>query len=116
MHARVAWFRFENVYARFIGLHKMLEGFQDKSADALCTFAYSSGNPDDKIQLFRGRTPGQIVVPRGPQNFGWDPCFLPDGFDQTYAGMDKNVKNTISHRFKALDAMRQYFEAETKKT
>lgn len=35
---------------------------------------------------------------RGPTDFGWDPVFLPDGFDTTYAEMDKDVKNTISHR------------------
>ena len=35
---------------------------------------------------------------RGQGNFGWDAVFLPDGFDTTYAEMDKQVKNTISHR------------------
>ncbi|KAK2144991.1 hypothetical protein LSH36_713g01023 [Paralvinella palmiformis] len=67
------------------GLHKLLHGFDDKSAYALCTFAYSDGNPDSVVQLFRGRTEGQIVEPRGPTNFGWDPCFEPNGFMQTFA-------------------------------
>ncbi len=48
---------------------------------------------------FVGRTPGRIVPARGPTDFGWDPVFEPDGFDQTYAELDKNVKNTISHRW-----------------
>ncbi|KAE8610741.1 hypothetical protein XENTR_v10012227 [Xenopus tropicalis] len=38
------------------GLHRMLEGFEDKSAFALCTFAYFNGNPDDSVLLFRGKT------------------------------------------------------------
>jgi hypothetical protein len=38
------------------------------------------------------------VPARGPADFGWDPVFLPDGFDTTYAEMDKDIKNTISHR------------------
>ena len=44
-------------------------------------------------------TDGKIVPARGPPDFGWDPVFEADGFDQTYAEMDKDVKNTISHRF-----------------
>ena len=44
-------------------------------------------------------TDGKIVTARGPPDFGWDPVFEADGFDQTYAEMDKDVKNTISHRF-----------------
>uniref|UniRef100_A0A8C2NZB4 Inosine triphosphate pyrophosphatase n=1 Tax=Capra hircus TaxID=9925 RepID=A0A8C2NZB4_CAPHI len=65
------------------GLHQLLEGFQDKSAYALCTFAFSTGDPNEPIRLFRGRTMGRIVVPRGCRDFGWDPCFQPDGYEQT---------------------------------
>ena len=36
-------------------------------------------------QIFDGRTPGKIVPPRGPSDFGWDPVFEPDGYEQTYA-------------------------------
>lgn len=91
------------------GLCKMLAGFEDKSAYALCTFAYSTGNPEDPVKLFRGKTLGKIVDPRGPRDFGWDPCFQPDNFDQTYAEMPKAMKNTISHRYKALRELADYF-------
>ncbi|XP_065837888.1 inosine triphosphate pyrophosphatase-like [Oscarella lobularis] len=59
------------------GLNKMLVGFDDKTANAVCTFAYCSGDVEKKenILLFRGITPGSIVAPRGPTNFGWDPIF-----------------------------------------
>jgi len=95
-----------------IGLRRLLTGWEDKSAYALCTFAYSSGNPDDKddIKLFRGKTHGSIVDPRGPEDFGWDPCFEPDGFTETYAEMSKQCKNSISHRGRALNEMKDYFE------
>ena len=43
---------------------------------------------------------------------GWDPVFQPDGYDTTFAEMDKSVKNTFSHRFKALDALRTYLEKQ----
>lgn len=56
------------------GLFKMLAGFEDKSATAVCTFAYSSGE-NDEVLLFQGKTEGQIVDPRGPRDFGLDPCF-----------------------------------------
>jgi inosine triphosphate pyrophosphatase len=91
------------------GLYKMLAGFEDKTAYALCTFAYFSGRPGDQVRLFRGRTEGQIVAPRGPADFGWDPCFEPIGYNLTYAEMTKDVKNSISHRGRALEALREYF-------
>ncbi|KAJ8777998.1 hypothetical protein J1605_001150 [Eschrichtius robustus] len=91
------------------GLHQLLAGFQDKSAYALCTFALSTGDPSEPVRLFRGRTSGRIVVPRGCRDFGWDPCFQPDGYEQTYAEMPKAEKNTISHRFQALLELQEYF-------
>ena len=93
----------------FTGLYKLLAAFEDKTAKAVCTFAYSSGDPKDEVKLFRGITEGRIVEPRGPPNFGWDPCFQPDGFDKTYAELPSDIKNTISHRYKALVAVRDHF-------
>ena len=93
------------------GIYKMLNGWEDKSAYALCTFAYSSGCPCDEIVLFRGVTYGKIVEPRGSTTFGWDPCFQPEGFDQTYAEMDKDIKNSISHRGKSLELLQKYLQS-----
>ncbi len=94
----------------------MLAGFEDKSAAAVCMFGYADGSLDKdgkpNVIVFEGKTPGKIVEPRGPRDFGWDPCFQPDGFDQTYAELDKAIKNTISHRYRALEKLRQYFENE----
>lgn len=96
------------------GLNRMLAGFEDKSAYALCTFAYSSGGPDEEPVVFAGRTTGRIVPPRkkgdGPA-FGWDPIFEPEGYEETYAEMDESVKNKISHRSKALLLVRKHLES-----
>ncbi|XP_050462874.1 inosine triphosphate pyrophosphatase [Cataglyphis hispanica] len=91
------------------GLHKMLDGWEDKSAEAVCTFAYCSGEADAEVLLFQGRTQGTIVSPRGPRDFGWDPCFQPQGYDMTYAELPKDSKNKISHRRKALEVLRDHF-------
>jgi len=91
------------------GLNAMLAGFDDKSAYALCTFAYCSG-PNAEPLVFEGRTDGVIVPARGPKDFGWDPIFQPSGFEHTYAEMEKQQKNTISHRYRALSKLQQYFE------
>ncbi|NXQ73671.1 ITPA pyrophosphatase, partial [Quiscalus mexicanus] len=91
------------------GLYKLLAGFEDKSAYALCTFAFSSGNPEEPVKLFKGQTHVVIVEPRGPRDFGWDPCFQPNGYNQTYAEMPKAVKNSISHRYRALSELSAFF-------
>ncbi|XP_033207994.1 inosine triphosphate pyrophosphatase [Belonocnema kinseyi] len=90
------------------GLYKMLEGWEDKSAQAVCTFAYVN-SPEDPVILFQGRTDGLMVSPRGPKDFGWDPCFQPEGYDKTYAELPKEIKNTISHRQRALEKLKEYF-------
>ncbi|GAB6028065.1 hypothetical protein CHUAL_002283 [Chamberlinius hualienensis] len=89
------------------GLHQLLSGFEDKSGYALCTFAYCE-KPGAPVLLFEGRTDGTIVKPRGPPNFGWDPCFMPTGYELTYAEMSPQIKNSISHRYKALDKVKQH--------
>ncbi|KAI7860739.1 inosine triphosphate pyrophosphatase [Circinella umbellata] len=89
------------------GLVKMLQGFNDFSAYALCTFAYCEG-PGHEAIVFEGTTDGKIVPPRGPRTFGWDCVFQPDGFDQTYAEMSKEIKNTISHRFRSIEKLKAH--------
>ncbi|XP_018330572.1 inosine triphosphate pyrophosphatase [Agrilus planipennis] len=94
------------------GLYRMLGNFENKGAEAVCTFAYHPGNPDDQVLLFQGKTEGEIVQPRGPRDFGWDPCFQPLGYKETFAEMPKSEKNKISHRYRALDKVRDHFLKE----
>lgn len=51
------------------GLNNLLAAYEDKSAKAVCTFAYSAGPGHEPI-LFQGITDGKIVPPRGPGSFG----------------------------------------------
>ncbi|KAF8392068.1 hypothetical protein HHK36_022409 [Tetracentron sinense] len=90
------------------GLNNLLMGYEDKSAYALCVFSFALG-PNVEPITFLGKTPGKIVPPRGPNDFGWDPIFQPDGYEQTYAEMPKEEKNKISHRSKALALVKSHF-------
>jgi XTP/dITP diphosphohydrolase len=61
---------------------------------------------DGKEYSFEGICPGKIVrVPRGDSGFGYDPVFVPEGSDLTFAEMDMAGKNRFSHRKKALDQL-----------
>lgn len=58
---------------------------------------------DDAEYLFEGIVNGHITqTMRGAQGFGYDPIFVPDGFRETFAELGDDVKNTISHRAKAV--------------
>lgn len=100
------------------GLNNMLAAYEDKAAYALCSLGYAwleeeetdVDNDGGAVSVVEGRTWGSIVQARSSEPstvFGWDPVFQPDdGGGLTYAEMDQQLKNSISHRFKAFDAFR----------
>lgn len=91
------------------GLNRMLDGFDDRSGYAQTIVAYSAG-PGCEVKVFEGVTNGKIVRPRGPLDFGWDPIFEPDeGEGKTYAEMTKEFKNSISHRGRSFQKVREFF-------
>lgn len=83
----------------------MVEPFEDKTAYAMCTIGYMNQELKEP-KIFVGRTDGEIVKSRGHSNFGWDKIFQPKGFNRTYAEMTKDEKNSISHRFKAVQQLK----------
>ncbi|KAJ2025613.1 nucleoside triphosphate pyrophosphohydrolase ham1 [Coemansia sp. RSA 2611] len=106
--AYIKWFLKELKPA---GLHKMLAGFEDKSGFAVCTVAYCAG-PNHEPILFEGVHHGTIVEPRGPQVFGWNPVFQPDGHSETYAEMSDELKNKCSHRFLAVEKLKAFLSEQ----
>ena len=57
-----------------------------------------------KEHLFEGRVDGTIATEkRGTAGFGYDPLFVPDGYDQSFAQLGTDIKNTISHRARAVE-------------
>ena len=56
---------------------------------------------------FDGACAGRILfAPRGQNGFGYDPLFVPAGFDQTFAELGEDVKNQLSHRARALEKLK----------
>lgn len=93
------------------GLQDLLHAYKDKTARALCVFAYCPG-PREDIITFQGSVDGSIVPARGDTRFGWDPIFQPHSSDKTFAEMTEAEKNRVSHRQRALEKVNQFFTQE----
>ena len=68
--------------------------------------------PDGRKIVARGECPGHIIEEyRGEGGFGYDPIFVPEGYDETFAELGKDVKNQISHRAKAIESLINQLES-----
>ena len=66
---------------------------------------------NDEVYYFEGICRGQIInEKRGDGGFGYDPVFLPDGYEQTFAELPLSIKNQISHRGKAVKLMVEFLK------
>ncbi len=91
---------------------KLLEELEKFSLPHLAKFVCVAVYFDGKNNFVkRGELSGQIIkTPRGTNGFGYDPVFIPDGFNVTLAEMTMEEKNRISHRAKAFGDMRRVLE------
>lgn len=72
----------------------------------VCVINFKSHQYDE---IFVGEVTGEIIdEQRGTNGFGYDPLFKPDGFEVTYAELPSEIKNKISHRYKALMKMKEF--------
>ncbi|MGE0259289.1 MAG: RdgB/HAM1 family non-canonical purine NTP pyrophosphatase [Alphaproteobacteria bacterium] len=79
-------------------------GDQDRSAHFVAVLALAW--PDGEIATFRGEVYGRLVwPPRGERGFGYDPIFVPDGYDMTFGEIDPDEKHRISHRARAFEKL-----------
>lgn len=95
---------------------KLLQELKNKPephrAKFVCFINYITEIEDE---IFIGETSGEILKePRGTNGFGYDPLFKPDGFDKSYAELPSEIKNKISHRYKALVKFRNYLVEKLK--
>lgn len=96
--------------ARIERVLRELRGVEDRRARFVCVVALAS--PDGRHKTVRGTVEGVIVeAPRGDGGFGYDPIFLPDGYDATFAELPSDVKDSISHRANALRAASTMLES-----
>ena len=82
-------------------LLKNLAGVADRRANFTCCCALIS--PAGEETTVTGRCFGHIAErPSGAEGFGYDPLFVPDGYDKSFAELSSDEKNAISHRGRAL--------------
>jgi XTP/dITP diphosphohydrolase len=73
-------------------------------------FAFS----ENDVHYFEGNIEGCITsIPKGSNGFGYDPLFIPKGFDQTFAEMPTEQKNDLSHRSIALKKMSDFLKSRS---
>jgi len=86
-------------------LLSLMAGVTDRRASFQCALALAA--PSGDLRVIEGTCPGILLdQPRGDRGFGYDPLFVPDGFEQTFAEIGSSAKNRISHRARALQALR----------
>ena len=85
-----------------------LEGINDRRAKFVCCMCLAGEN-GNIIHITKAECKGSIIYePRGSNGFGYDPIFMPAGYDLTLAQMSDDEKNKISHRGRALRAMLKF--------
>lgn len=94
------------------GIGAIAYALLNRAATAQCCVGYWNGTD---AKYFVGETHGEILVePRGEQNFGWDAWFKPHESTRTYAEMDPEEKDNVSHRGKAYRMLREHLQREQK--
>ena len=84
-----------------------LEEIAATDRSAWFTSALAVAWPDGTCVVVEGRIDGQLVFPpRGDRGFGYDPIFLPDGYEQTFGEMSPEEKDAISHRARAFVSLK----------
>ena len=98
--------------ARYSGVHgddeanlqkvlREMEGITNRRAQFVCAAAFVAPNGYQKV--LRAEMVGALIShPRGANGFGYDPIFVPEGFAQTTGEMASDLKDSISHRGKAM--------------
>lgn len=93
-------------------LIKKLEGVADRRARFRTVIALIL---DGEEHLFEGAVEGRIIDhEQGHEGFGYDPLFIPDGYDQTFAQMSTAEKNAVSHRARAVHKLAAYLQKREK--
>ncbi|MHB8845509.1 MAG: RdgB/HAM1 family non-canonical purine NTP pyrophosphatase [Nitrospirota bacterium] len=83
---------------------------EERTAQFVCCLALAF--PDGSTRTFFGHSRGTIgYEPRGEKGFGYDPIFLPEGSDRTFAEMTAFEKDALSHRGKAIEKLAEFLHS-----
>lgn len=101
----IKWFESELGYE---GMCRMLDGFEDRTASARGTFGYYDGN---QLKIITTALKGTVPEhPRGDKGWGWDPIFIPEGYDQTRAEMSQEDDHATYIKIKPIDQLRDFLK------
>ncbi len=94
------------------GTVRMASRFKDRSAYSQTVVCICNGK---RIKMFEGKCLGSIAEKaRGESEFGFDPIFIPKGYNRTFAEMSEEEKNSILHRGKAFRKLKAYLVSHSK--
>ena len=99
---------FPGVYSRYVydtiglqGVLKQMEGLEDRSTTFKCVLGLML--EDGTKHKFVGECKGNLIhEERGTGGFGYDPIFIPNGYDKTFSELSPKEKNAVSHRGRAM--------------
>lgn len=98
--------------AVFDVVQRLIGDSSDRSAYFCCCLALVTGEGEE--HLFAGRVNGTIAPsPTGTHLFGYDPIFVPDGYDKSFGELDEKIKNSISHRACAMKKLVDFFKEKS---
>jgi XTP/dITP diphosphohydrolase len=110
-----AWNGFPGPFIKFMRLSgsydnelllKMLAGEKNRAVIVKAVVGFCDG---DNIHLFEGKVEGVLAdEERGSAGWGFDPIFIPHGYDQTFAEIGEEKKNKISHRAIAMNKFKEF--------
>ena len=84
-----------------------LKGIENRKARFVASVALCV--PDEYILICEGFCCGKIAqAPQGSNGFGYDPVFIPEGYEKTFAELNSDIKNSISHRTNAFKKLQKY--------
>ena len=96
-------------------MSKLLSELKEKSnrkarfRTVIALIECEEGSTKPKTTCFEGIVEGHITKERhGSEGFGYDPIFMPDGYDKTFAELGMEIKNHISHRARAVEKLAQF--------
>lgn len=96
---------------RIAKLLREMEGKSSRRARFVCAIALAYRGME--VKTFRGEVNGSILLdPRGSFGFGYDPVFVPDGYDRSFGELGPEIKDKISHRANALEKIVAFIKNE----